>query len=89
MNSQTTNGFWKLFDALPLEVQDSARATYQLFEDNPAHPSLHFKKVHSGRSLVSARVSLSWRVVGVREGETIVWFWIGSHPEYDKLLARL
>jgi hypothetical protein len=32
---------------------------------------------------------LHWRALGVREHETMVWFWIGSHADYDGMLARL
>ncbi|WP_307877504.1 MULTISPECIES: hypothetical protein [unclassified Rhizobium] len=47
------------------------------------HPSLHFKKVGN---LWSARVGLSWRALAAQDGQTIIWFWIGSHTDYDKLL---
>jgi hypothetical protein len=34
-------------------------------------------------------VGLGYRALGVREGETMVWFWIGSHAEYDRLVRGL
>jgi hypothetical protein len=34
-------------------------------------------------------VGLGWRAVGVRDGDTMVWFWIGSHADYDRLLSEL
>jgi hypothetical protein len=34
-------------------------------------------------------VSLGYRAVGLLEDEDITWFWIGSHADYDRLLARL
>ena len=27
-----------------------------------------------------------WRALGRRDGNTVTWFWIGSHAEYDRLI---
>ena len=89
MKSRTTRQFRELFSALPAHVQRQARASYRLFENDPAHPSLHFKQVHTDPHLYSARVGISYRPVGVRDGDTIVWYWIGSHAAYDLFLAQL
>jgi hypothetical protein len=88
VRSKTTKRFRKLFGALPEEVQEQARAAYRRFEEDPYHKSLRFKRVHTTLPLYSARVSKGWRAVGQREGDLIVWFWIGSHSAYDQLLAR-
>jgi hypothetical protein len=56
---------------------------------DPGHASLRFKQVHSTRQIYSARIGLGYRALGVRDGDTIVWFWIGSHAEYDRLVASL
>lgn len=53
------------------------------------HPSLHFKKVHSSRPIYSARISLGYRALAVRKDDVLVWFWIGSHSDYEELLSRL
>jgi hypothetical protein len=42
-----------------------------------------------GSPIVSARVGRQYRVVGVLEGDLVLWFWIGPHSEYDQLLKRL
>ena len=77
------------FRALPPQVQAQARLAYRLFQRDPAHPSLRFKQVHPARPIFSARVGLAYRALAVREGDVAVWFWIGSHGDYDKLLTRL
>jgi len=87
--SYTTARFWKAYRRLDEAVRRQARAAYRLFEENPHHPSLHFKRVHPTQPIYSARVSIDYRAVGVRDGEEIVWFWIGPHDEYEKLIARL
>lgn len=86
MISHTTSRFWKAYRQLDKNVQKKARRAYELFEQNPQHPSLHFKKVHPTEPLYSARVSLNHRALGMREGNEVVWFWIGSHDEYERLL---
>ena len=87
MNSHTSQAFRKVFAALPAHVQRQAREAYRLFRQNSAHPGLHFKKVHDDPPTYSARVGISYRAVGVIDGNSVIWFWIGSHAEYDKVLA--
>jgi hypothetical protein len=89
MTSRTTRQFRGLFAALPKRAQQQAREGYRLFRDNPAHPGLRFKRVHQDPPTYSARVGISYRAVGVLDGDVITWFWIGTHAEYDKLLERL
>jgi hypothetical protein len=56
-----------------------------LFEQNPFHPSLHFKHLDPVRGIWSVRVGIGYRALGIREADKITWFWIGSHSDYDKL----
>ena len=89
MISRTTDSFWKLHKALPEQVQRRAKAAYQRFQNDASHPGLQFKQVHEVKPIFSARISRDYRAVGVKTGEEIIWFWIGSHSDYDHLLARL
>jgi hypothetical protein len=89
VNSHLTEDFRALYRLLPEAVRQQARQAYELFECNPQHPSLRFRRVHPTRPIDSARVGIDDRVVGVRDGDDIYWFWIGSHSEYDHLLRRL
>jgi hypothetical protein len=57
-----------------------------MWKENPRHPSLHFKRVDDKEPIYSARVSDDYRVLGILEGDTMVWYWIGSHDEYERLL---
>ena len=79
-----------VFDAPPADVQVQATSAYALWRSNPRHGSLRFKKVEDSIPLYSARVGLHYRAVGKLEkredGDTIMWFWIGSHGDYDRLL---
>jgi hypothetical protein len=75
-----------LFADLPEEVQHEAKRAYRLFQSNPAHPGLHFKKLEGDDHIYSARIGLAYRAMAAMKGNRVVWFWIGSHAEYDRLI---
>jgi mRNA-degrading endonuclease RelE of RelBE toxin-antitoxin system len=89
VKSRTTTEFRKLFANLPKQVQEQARAAYRQFKEDPSYPSLRFKKVHPVLPIYSARISKSYRAIGQLDGDTVIWFWVGSHAEYDRLLEQL
>jgi hypothetical protein len=70
MNSVTTEKFRLLFASAPPERQARIKSPYRAWRENPAHPSLRFKKVHPRLPIYSARVDLDWRAVGALEGDT-------------------
>jgi len=78
-----SGGFWDAYRQLPANVQDLADRSFELLKATPRHPSLHFKKV--GR-LWSVRVGVGYRALAVPDGDDVIWFWIGSHAAYDRLL---
>jgi hypothetical protein len=89
MISRTTDGFWKCYKELPEQVRKEAKRAYKSFKSNPYHPSLHFKRIHSTRAIFSLRITKDYRAVGIEQDKQIIWFWIGSHGDYDKLLKQL
>jgi len=84
--SHTTERFRKLLAQLPKEIQKQAKEAYLQFEKDPYHPSLRFKRVHSKRPVYAVRISKDYRALGVLRNNEIIWFWIGSHSDYDKIL---
>ena len=88
MKSRTNPQFWGLFRELPSEIQERAREAYRAFLANPNHPGLQFKRVHPALRIYSARITRDYRAVGVMKDDTIVWFWVGTHSDYDRLLAK-
>ena len=86
MKSRRSKEFHKRFERLPRNVQSQAIAAYRRFKENPYHPSLHFECIDSQESWWSVRIGLHYRAVGVWEGDTIIWFFIGSHEDYNHLL---
>lgn len=89
MTSRTTRAFRKALAGLPPHIQRQAKEAYELWKQEPHHPSLHFKKVHRTKPIYSVRVAIGWRAVGVRTDDAMIWYWIGSHQAYDKLLSQL
>ena len=88
MKSRRSKRFHQLFDALPESIKRQAREAYKLLQANPSHPGLRFKPVDpSDPTVYSARVGDQYRVIGVKQKDgSIVWDWIGTHAEYDKLV---
>ena len=80
---RTTNRFWDCFSKLPKDVQDVARENFELLKTDSKYPSLKFKKVGK---FWSARVSLNYRALAIKDGEDFVWVWIGAHDEYDRMI---
>jgi len=89
MISHTTERFRKLLAQLPKEIQKQAKEAYLHFEKDPYYPGLRFKRVHSKRPIYAVRISRDYRAVGVQQKNEIIWFWIGSHSDYDKLLKEM
>jgi hypothetical protein len=84
VNHRASPSFWSLYERLKPEVRRLADKNFELLRRDPNHPSLHFKRV--GRYW-SVRVGLNLRALGVRRGEDLVWFWIGTHDDYERLLG--
>ena len=84
MRHQASVRFWDAYVRLPEPIRVLADKNYDLWLENPAHPSLHFKKV--GR-FWSARVGLQHRALAVEADDTLIWFWIGRHDEYERLIS--
>lgn len=89
MKSYINDDFLKAYRRLPKDVRTQARKAYRLFKDNPQHPSLNFKTIHPNKPIYSARISRDYRTIGIMTQDSIIWFWIGSHTDYDKLIKNL
>jgi hypothetical protein len=88
LKSHLTESFITSFKHLPKRIQRSARRNYRLWKRDPSHRSLQFKRVGRKHEAYSVRVGVGWRALGVKQRDTIVWFWIGSHAEYDQILKQ-
>ncbi|MFK7953282.1 MAG: hypothetical protein AB8B73_10590 [Ekhidna sp.] len=89
MKSVTTSRFRKLKEKLPKGIQLQADNAYNTWKTNSNHPSLQFKKIHERLPIYSVRITISYRAIGRLEGDVMIWFWIGNHNDYDKLISSI
>ncbi len=87
MKSLTLPSFWEAYRTLNDDIKQRARKAYRLWEENSFHPSLHFKCINREEDVWSVRITLGYRAVGIFEGDTVTWFWIGGHDEYEHSFA--
>lgn len=79
----TSPSFWECYAKLPPRIQELADKNFELLKANPRHPSLQLKK--AGKYW-SVRVGIKHRGLAVEIEEGLLWFWIGTHAEYDRLV---
>jgi hypothetical protein len=87
MKSATLPSFWKAYDSLDESVKRGARKAYRLWVQNPFHPSLHFKCINREESIWSVRITRGCRAIGTLENNTVTWYWIGSHDDYERFCS--
>lgn len=85
MKSRAIASFWHGYNRLPTVVQQLADKQYRLWLTNPHHPSIRFKKAGS---YWTARITDDYRAVGIMDEGTIIWFFIGTHSEYNRILKK-
>ncbi len=89
MKSATLPSFWSAYELLPKNIKREAKKAFLLWSENPFHPSLHFKCVNKDENVWSLRITRGYRAVGNLKDNTVTWYWIGTHDEYEKLIAQL
>jgi hypothetical protein len=85
MKHRASRKFWQCYRRLPTTVQRLADKNFALLKSDPRHPSLQFKPAGH---MWSARVGAHYRALAVESGSDLVWFWIGSHAEYNQIIQR-
>lgn len=85
MKSAGNEEFWRLYGLLPEQARSQARQAYRRFIENPDHPSLRFKKLNGPRNFWSVRFGGDYRAVCAREGENVVWLWVGTRGDFGKM----
>lgn len=85
--SKRASSFKKLYAQLPERVQDEADEAYQQFKETPDAHGLNFKQIVG--TYYSARVGGAYRALAVRRATYWLWFWIGTHADYDRILDQL
>ena len=89
MKSRTVLDFWKRLRNLPPDIQRKAYRAYRLWRTNPFAKSLRFKRVSECEPIYSVRIGRGHRALGLLESDTIYWYFIGNHDEYERELRRM
>jgi hypothetical protein len=89
VKSELTDDFLNCFRKLPKRIQKQARKSYRRWKTDPGHPGIDFKRVGNKSPVWSVRVGIGWRALGLKQSDNVLWFWIGSHAEYDRLLKQM
>lgn len=85
MRSTGNEEFWRRYYLLPEHVRAQSRQAYRLFMSNPDHPSLRFKKLNGPGDFWSVRFGGGYRAVCQREGENVVWLWVGTRQDFGRM----
>ena len=80
---RTAPRFWRHFEQLPESVQRVARQNFERLQEDPRHPSLHFGRVGN---YWSVRVGRGYRALAIQDGDDFIWFWVGGHDEYMRII---
>jgi hypothetical protein len=82
-----------MFAGLPERIQERAREAYKTFLANQNHPSLRNHTLadsDKGRHRNSSRsvtITMQYRAIYVVDDDTNVWYWIGSHTDYNNFIG--
>jgi mRNA-degrading endonuclease RelE of RelBE toxin-antitoxin system len=87
MKSLALPSFWDAYRKLDPSVRVRIKKAYELWLNDPFHPSLRFKCINQPENIWAVRVSRGYRVVGVLDGDTVTWFWAGSHDDYERFFG--
>ncbi len=87
MKSATLPSFWATYRDLDQSVRPAAKKAFRLWARNPFHPSLRYKCINREESIWSVRVTRDYRAIGFVESDTVTWFWIGKHSDYERFFS--
>jgi len=83
-----------MFGSLPDRIQKAAKTAYALFQKDPSHPSLNHhalndtKKGQHQKGSYAVSVTARYRAIYVKDGSTNIWYWIGSHEDYNSFTGK-
>jgi hypothetical protein len=61
--------------------------TYEIEYAAFVNPSLRFKCINHEEDIWSVRITLGVRSLGVLDGDTVTWFWVGDHDDYKRFFG--
>src|SRR5687768_1376764 len=92
--NRTTRHFRELFDQLPARIQALTREACILFDSDPSHPSFRHHQLDDSKRAehypgsFSVSITMQYRAIYVPVDGINVWYWIGSHADYDTFTGK-
>jgi hypothetical protein len=80
--------------ALPERIREAADAAYSQFLADPNQPSLAHHPLQDTRrgrhrkGSYAVSVTRRYRAIYVPDGNDNVWYWIGSHEDYNNFTGK-
>jgi mRNA-degrading endonuclease RelE of RelBE toxin-antitoxin system len=88
MKSDTLPTFWREYYKLSPSLKEKTRKAFRLWQNNPHHPSLRFERKNTNGNVWSVSISRGFRALCVIDNDTAIWFWIGDHDSYERIIAN-
>lgn len=88
MKSATLPSFWTTYGSLGEDIKRQARKAYlPLVGRESLSPILALQMYQPRRKRLVVRITRRYRAVGILEGDTVTWFWIGGHDDYEHFFS--
>jgi len=95
VENKRTAEFRAMFDELPKRIQELASKAFRKFTIDPTAKGLRshpLKDTGKGKHVpgsVSVSITMDYRAIYyVDENNTNIWYWIGSHADYDQFTGN-
>lgn len=86
--------FKYLYGELPEAIQKLGSKQFVRFVEDPQHPSLRWHKLKNNSrgqhhpDSYSISISLQYRAIYFPAGDVNVWYWVGTHVDYNQFTAN-
>jgi len=93
--NRTARSFREAFSRLPKRIRDLSREACLEFDRNPDHPSFRHHRLQDNKKgqhkpdSFSVSITMQYRAVYfVGDDGVNVWYWIGTHADFDVFAGR-
>lgn len=86
MEYKTTKSFWEDYKALPPELQEKAKKNFELFKENPRHPSLQTHQIRGtdNPKIFEGYLDKGYRFTFEYGEDSVIFRRIGPHSIIDE-----
>ncbi len=88
MKYKMTPEFREDYAALPEAIKAKVKRAFELFQQDPRHPSLHTKKIRGTEGIFEGRIDRQYRFTFHYEGDAVFFRKVGPHHIIDEEASR-